>query len=124
MKVEKKKTESFYILGDLLERIIKICQFEKKSFEIWRISVFFFIKNPLYMSKSYFSGQNFSPITAIKFLLKKPLRGYLYMGIMYIRKLHARGMTLRRHLDYRLLLSFFSFFNYLINYLIIYIFKF
>jgi hypothetical protein len=45
--------ESFYILGYLLEHIVKTCL----SFEIWQIG-FFSIKIPLYRSKSDFSGRN------------------------------------------------------------------
>jgi hypothetical protein len=61
MKVGKKKTEYFYILGYQMELIRKVWLFGKKknSFKIWRIWVFFFpLKNPLYRSKLYFSGQN------------------------------------------------------------------
>jgi hypothetical protein len=47
MEVGKKKTESLYILGYILELII----------EIWRIWVIFSMKNPLHRSKSYFSGR-------------------------------------------------------------------
>jgi len=59
MKVEKKKKN-----GYLLELIIKIQQFEKrrKIFKIWRIWVIFSMRHPLYMSKSYFSSQNFAKI--------------------------------------------------------------
>jgi len=40
---KKKKQESFYILGYLLELIIKIWRFGKKFvFEIWRIWAIFF----------------------------------------------------------------------------------
>jgi hypothetical protein len=42
MKVGKKKTESFEILDYLLVLTIKIWQFEKTFFEMWRIWVFFF----------------------------------------------------------------------------------
>jgi hypothetical protein len=55
---EKKKTGSFYILGYLLELIIKIWQFgdfflKKISGEFGPI---FSIENPLYRWKLYFSG--------------------------------------------------------------------
>jgi len=51
MKVENKKPESFYILGYLLELIMKIWQFgkkKKKKIKIWQIWVISFsMKTPL-----------------------------------------------------------------------------
>ncbi len=44
--------------GYMLELIIKSGDLHLFVFEIWRIWVFFSMKNPLYMSKSYFSSQN------------------------------------------------------------------
>jgi hypothetical protein len=41
-KKKKKKTESFYILGYLMELIMKIWCSGKLFFEIWRIGSFFF----------------------------------------------------------------------------------
>jgi len=76
MKVEKKTGSSFYILGYLLELIIKSGDLETFFFffffKIWQIWVFFFFffkiwqiwviffswKILLYRSKSYLSGQN------------------------------------------------------------------
>ncbi len=63
MKLEK-KTGSFYILGYILELIIKIWWsgnlfFKKKSGKFWP---FFSMENPLSSSKSYFSGQNFAKV--------------------------------------------------------------
>ncbi len=60
----REKTESFFILGYLLELIIKIWRFGKTLFEIWRIWVFFFTKYPLCRSKSFFSGENFAKFTS------------------------------------------------------------
>jgi hypothetical protein len=57
MKVEKKRG-SFFILGYLVELIIKIWWSATFLLEIWRIWVMFLVKNPLYRSKSYFSGRN------------------------------------------------------------------
>ncbi len=54
----RKKTESFYILGCLLELIIKIWWFGKNSFEIWRIWAIFSTEYPSYRLKSYFPGWN------------------------------------------------------------------
>jgi hypothetical protein len=49
MKVLKKKDPSS----------LKIWQFrKKKSIKIWQIWPIVLMKNPLYMLKSYFSGQN------------------------------------------------------------------
>jgi len=50
----RKKTESFSILGYLLEVALKIWQFEKKFFKIWQVWVF--------LLKSYFSAQNLAKI--------------------------------------------------------------
>jgi len=63
MKVEKKTGSSFYILGYLLELIIKSGDLETFFFffffKIWQIWVIFFSwKILLYRSKSYLSGQN------------------------------------------------------------------
>jgi hypothetical protein len=58
VKVEKKNTESLQILGYLLKLIVQIGYLEFFSFEIWRIWAIFPTTNPLYCSKSYFSGQN------------------------------------------------------------------
>jgi hypothetical protein len=61
MKVGKKKLKkkSFYFLGYLLE-IIKKKSGDLEFFifylEMWQIWAIFSIKNPLYRSKSYFSG--------------------------------------------------------------------
>ncbi len=55
----RKKTESFYILGYLLELIIEIRQFGFYYFwNLANLSHFFSMKNPLYRSKPYFSGGN------------------------------------------------------------------
>jgi len=59
-------TECFYILGYLLELIIKIWRFEKKFIKSWRIWFSFFMKNPLCRSKSYFSGRNLAKIRQSK----------------------------------------------------------
>ncbi len=56
MKVEK-KTGSFYILGYLLELIIKIWWFEKFFFGNLAMG-HFLMENPLHRLKSYFSGRN------------------------------------------------------------------
>jgi len=64
MKVEK-NTESFYILGYLLELIKKIWRFENENSKYGEFGSFFSNgKNPLYMSKSYlFSpGRNLAKI--------------------------------------------------------------
>jgi len=46
--LKKKKTESFHILGYLLELVIQIWRFEKKDFQNLANLVFFFaIKKPL-----------------------------------------------------------------------------
>jgi hypothetical protein len=62
MKVGKKKKKrgSFYILGYLLELIIKNWQLgrKKKSSKSGKFAFFFPLKNPLYRSKSYFPGRN------------------------------------------------------------------
>jgi hypothetical protein len=55
MKVGK-KPESLYILGYLLELIIKIWQFEFSSSNSGKFGPIFQKKNPLYNLKSYFSG--------------------------------------------------------------------
>jgi hypothetical protein len=39
---------------------------KNKSFKIWRIWAIFFIKNPLYRLKSYFSGQSLAKFRPIK----------------------------------------------------------
>ncbi len=57
--MEEKKTESFYILGYLLELIIKIWQSGNCFLEIWIILAIFSMENPLRRLKSYFSGRNF-----------------------------------------------------------------
>jgi hypothetical protein len=58
MKVGK-KSESFYILGYLLELIIKSVNFKNFFFgEIWRIWAIFSMENPLPGPKAYFSGRN------------------------------------------------------------------
>jgi hypothetical protein len=58
MKGEKKKA-SFYILGYLLEFIIKIWRSGKKNKNYsGEFEPFFFMENPFNRSKSYFSGQN------------------------------------------------------------------
>jgi hypothetical protein len=63
MKIEK-KSESFYILGYLLELIIKIWRFGSYYFsKSDEFGTFFSMENPLYLSKSYFSSriwQNFA----------------------------------------------------------------
>jgi len=46
------KPKSFYILGYLLELVIKI----------WRIWAIFFHENPLYWTKSYFSSKKLKKI--------------------------------------------------------------
>jgi hypothetical protein len=61
----KKETESFYILGHLLELIIKIwqCFLEfKKSSKSGKFLVISFMKNPLSKSKSYFFSSRFGKI--------------------------------------------------------------
>jgi hypothetical protein len=45
MKVGKEKTESFYVLGYLLELIIKIWQFEKKIQNLANLGLFFHEKS-------------------------------------------------------------------------------
>jgi hypothetical protein len=52
MEVEN-KTESFSILGYLLELELKIWQYEKKFFKIWQVWA---------LLKSYFSAQNLAKI--------------------------------------------------------------
>jgi len=57
MKVgEKKNQDPSYILGYLLELIVKIWRFEFSKFGefFWTI---FHMQNPLYWSKSHFSGR-------------------------------------------------------------------
>jgi len=57
MKVEKKKTKSFYILGCLLELIIKMWRFGVFFLQnLANLGFFFAMKDPLYRLKSYFSG--------------------------------------------------------------------
>jgi hypothetical protein len=46
-KKKKKKPESFYVLGYLLELILK-------KFQIWRIWAFFPIENPMYGRNLFF----------------------------------------------------------------------
>jgi hypothetical protein len=50
--------ESFYILGYLVELIIKSDDLGFFCGEIWRIGAIFPMKNSLYWPKSYFSGRN------------------------------------------------------------------
>jgi hypothetical protein len=62
MKVKKKnRILLIYILGYLFVLIMKIWHILDFSFfEIWQIfSPFFFMKNPLFRLKSYFSGSIF-----------------------------------------------------------------
>jgi hypothetical protein len=55
----RKKTESLYILGYLLELIIEIWRFGFYYFwNLANLSHFFSMKNPLYRSKPYFSRGN------------------------------------------------------------------
>jgi hypothetical protein len=57
MKVEKNQNPS-YILGYLLKLIIKIWRFGFFFQSFVNLGHFFHGKNPMYRSKSYFSGQN------------------------------------------------------------------
>jgi hypothetical protein len=61
MEVGKNKKPS-YIFGYLVELIIIIWQLIDFVFEIWRIWVIFFMENPSYKSKSYFSGRGLGKI--------------------------------------------------------------
>jgi hypothetical protein len=62
----RKKPESFYILGYLPELIIKIWRFTKTFVEIWRIWATISLGNPLYRWKSYFWGRNLAKFRHIK----------------------------------------------------------
>jgi len=74
-------TGDVYILGYLLELIIKIWQFANLFFsKSGKFGPLFFMENPLYTSKSYLSSRNFAKFLNLKkklkiiiFKKKKPL---------------------------------------------------
>jgi hypothetical protein len=71
MKIEKQKSESFYILGYLLELIIKIWQFGNTILpNLANLGgSFFSMKCPSNRSKTHFSGQNLAKVCPQKYTL-------------------------------------------------------
>ncbi len=54
------------MFGYLLELIIKLWRLVKKNFEIWRIWVIFFMKNPSYTEEIIFFRQGFDENSPVK----------------------------------------------------------
>jgi len=78
MKIEK-KSESFYILTGTYHKNLAI--WKPLFSKIWKIwAIFFPTENPLYRSKSYFSGQNLAKLRLLK---KKLLPLLCEISILY-----------------------------------------